>query len=60
MKINFQWPKTKQNNWNPWYVILWRLFTYPLVAVSAAAFYLFMAMFHMDFYSSEQFRKEYF
>ena len=61
MKINFQWPKSKEKYYlNPWYVILWRFCTYPLVIVSAVAFYVFMAMFRMDFYSSEQFRKYYF
>lgn len=61
MKINFQWPKSKEKYYlNPWYVIVWRLCAYPLVAVSAAAFYVSIVIFEMDFYKSEQFRKEYF
>lgn len=61
MKINFHWPKTKERYWvNPWFIILWRLFTYPLVIVSAAAFYVSAAIFWMDLYNSERFRKEHF
>lgn len=61
MKINFHWPKSKEKYYlNPWYVIVWRLCVWPFLVISAVAFYISVAVFQMDFYKSEQFRKEYF
>ena len=33
MKINLRWPEDLNSNdpWNPWFVILWRLFWSPLI-----------------------------
>ena len=59
--MNFHWPKSKEKcHLNPWYVILWRLCTYPIMVVSAVAFYVSLIIFTTGFYKAEQFRKEYF
>jgi hypothetical protein len=54
-----RFPQKKGNTFNPWYIILWRLFFLPFVMLFGLGFYLTTLLSTFDFYEAELFRRDY-
>ena len=44
--MNWKWPKTKQNNLNPWYTITRRIVFFPGMVISLCFFGLSVVLFY--------------
>jgi hypothetical protein len=54
-----RFPHKKGNGLNPWYRILWGFLLLPFIIVFGIGFYVCIVLFHLSFYTAEEFRKTY-